>query len=406
MKHPLAIPVRHDWPGMLWACAARLPERNRRMTLRALRLAAAVGLLAACRPMGAAPTPLPTAASVFTATSPQVDSPTLESPTRASTAPTPVAVSVPGQPTRSIFVEGNLAYLGVGPRLVILDISDPQHPSLVGKTAPLEGTDPLAGFVKAITPWDRYLILTTLTAPEWHGTGVPSGLYIVDRSDPSRPHVVGSYSSQAWWDVEVLDSYALVTTRHSFEGDGITVFDLAEPGPRQVTFLTVSGGADAIRLSGVLAYVTGPHGLSILDVSVPSSPIEIVYYQFPEGATSIELSDDVAFVAGPRFSILDLSDPTNVRLIGSRRESAQIVRVDLPYAYVFSPTMTPSVLILDISSPSVPLLVGVFQRPNLSPALARSGNALFIGDQRGGLTVVDVTDPTRPVEVGTWVLPE
>ena len=42
-----------------------------------------------------------------------------------------------GGTSYAVAVAGHYAYLGVGPRVVILDVADPAHPTLVGQTAPL-----------------------------------------------------------------------------------------------------------------------------------------------------------------------------------------------------------------------------------------------------------------------------
>jgi hypothetical protein len=41
--------------------------------------------------------------------------------------------------TETVAVQGNYAYIGVGPHLVILDVSDPAHPMVVGQTGVLPG---------------------------------------------------------------------------------------------------------------------------------------------------------------------------------------------------------------------------------------------------------------------------
>src|SRR5690242_10824994 len=44
-----------------------------------------------------------------------------------------------GGATEAIFVQGNYAYIGEGPRLAIFDISNPSSPLLLGKTDPMNG---------------------------------------------------------------------------------------------------------------------------------------------------------------------------------------------------------------------------------------------------------------------------
>ena len=116
-------------------------------------------------------TPVPGTAGVeATATAPAataLPSPTLAEPTiaasatptvtpEATTTPTPspmptaVALAVTGELTfemvaheggevRSVAVDGNIAYVGVGPRLVALDVSNPGSPRQIGRSAALPG---------------------------------------------------------------------------------------------------------------------------------------------------------------------------------------------------------------------------------------------------------------------------
>src|SRR5262245_48234593 len=59
--------------------------------------------------------------------------------TAASSATTLEFVGQAGGATDAVAVEGNRAYLGVGPRLVVMDIADPAHPALLGQSPVLGG---------------------------------------------------------------------------------------------------------------------------------------------------------------------------------------------------------------------------------------------------------------------------
>jgi hypothetical protein len=71
------------------------------------------------------------------------------------------------------------------------------------------------------------------------------------------------------------------------------------------------------------------------------------------------------------------------------------------------------VLILDVSDPTAPRWLGWFDEPRSdegnthSVSLAHNGTLALVGDETfgppwGGLRLVDVQDPTDPVEVGTF----
>lgn len=44
-----------------------------------------------------------------------------------------------GGTTNAVAIQGSYAYVGVGPRLVILNIANPARPIVVGQTVPLPG---------------------------------------------------------------------------------------------------------------------------------------------------------------------------------------------------------------------------------------------------------------------------
>jgi hypothetical protein len=95
--------------------------------------------------------------------------------------PTPAAAAVQSQELelvgqfggviRAVFVEGQYAYIGQGPRLTILDISNPASPTVVGQTSPFSGLV-------------RDVFVASSTA---YVTGGEAGLWVVDVSNPARP---------------------------------------------------------------------------------------------------------------------------------------------------------------------------------------------------------------------------
>ena len=115
-------------------------------------------------------------------------------------------------------VQGNYAYIGVGPRFVILDISDYSAPFEVGKTQP---------FPEALSS----------IAISGNYAYVADGLsmHVIDVTDAYNPAEIGSYTP-----------------------------------PSETSFLTVSGN---------LAYIaTDYNGLRIVDISNPHTPVEVGFY--------------------------------------------------------------------------------------------------------------------------------
>ena len=92
-------------------------------------------------------------------------------------------------------VKGDYAYIGIGPRLAILNIADPSLPTLAGQT----GVFP--GIVNDVAVAGNYAYVADGSA----------GLRIIDVSLPSAPAEVGFYDTPgAAYDVAVAGNYAYV----------------------------------------------------------------------------------------------------------------------------------------------------------------------------------------------------
>ena len=100
-----------------------------------------------------------------------------------------------GGATYAVAVQDNYAYIGVGPRLVILDVSDPTQPTLTGQSAPLPETI------------ERIKVSGNLA---YIADGV-SGIYIFDISDPADPSQLGHYDTDGTaYDLDVEGIYVYV----------------------------------------------------------------------------------------------------------------------------------------------------------------------------------------------------
>ncbi|MFQ5616064.1 MAG: LVIVD repeat-containing protein [Anaerolineales bacterium] len=82
-----------------------------------------------------------------------------------------------GGATYAVAVQGNYAYIGVGPRLIILDVSNPFSPVVVGKTLPLPG------IVQDVYVAGNYAYV----ADDYQG------LRVIDVSNPVSPNEIDFY---------------------------------------------------------------------------------------------------------------------------------------------------------------------------------------------------------------------
>lgn len=88
-------------------------------------------------------------------------------------------VKLVGGSTWDIVVNGNLAYMGIGPRLAVVNISQPESPVLVGNIGPLPGV------VENIEVLGNYVFLAA-------GDG---GMYVIDAASPSQLVILGRFQT-------------------------------------------------------------------------------------------------------------------------------------------------------------------------------------------------------------------
>ncbi len=137
-----------------------------------------------------------------------------------------------GGPTHAVAVQGTYAYIGVGPRLVILDVSDPALPTVVGQS------DVLPDVVKGVAVAGNYAYVT-----DWSG-----GLHIINVSNPAAPTETGSYDTQGDAEgVAVTGNYAYVADWYS----GLRIVDVSNPAaPTETGFYDTPGCAKDVTVAG------------------------------------------------------------------------------------------------------------------------------------------------------------
>lgn len=163
-----------------------------------------------------------------------------------------------GGASYAVAVQGNYAYLGVGPRLVVLDVSDPAQPRPVGQTAMMPET-----------VQDVHMSGTLAYVADGEG-----GLRIVDVSDPTEPRELGGYNTDGLANgVAVVGPVAYVADG----GGDLLILDVSDPEvPRKLGREDLGGGngfAMGVVVAGRLAFVANDEGgLRVVDVSDPTQP--------------------------------------------------------------------------------------------------------------------------------------
>lgn len=328
-------------------------------------------------------------------------------PAFAHIPPAPTANSLPagadsgvelveqfGGLTISLDVQGNYAYLGIGPRLHVLELSDPDHPSLVGRSAPIEAAN---SPIHSIAVLGNYAYIA-------NGS---SGLLIFDVSNPTAPTIVGnrSWGNQSYaWRVSVQGNYAYVADRAGF----LRVIDVTNPAtPIEVGSTPSSGSIQDLTVAGNHAYLTYGSGLNfvklaIFDVSNPSAPGQIADYSMGQQSpfSSIAIVGNHAYIAADTLKILDVTDPAAPSQVGGPfLNQVYSIAVSGSFAYIGG---SYTLHVVNVANPASPEVTGSTPIPEGPLEVALSGNHLFFATWRTGLQVASVADPSHPELTGSF----
>jgi hypothetical protein len=238
-------------------------------------------------------------------------------------------ISTPSSPTqvgfrdtpgsaRSLAVAGNHAYIADSvpfgdSGLRVVDVSDPANPAEMGSCAV------------------SYISSIAVAGSHAYATGGHS-LQVLDVSNPANPWEVGSYDAPGYAeDVVVVGNYAYVAEAPSGYWGGLRVIDVTTPWrPMEVGFYDTPGYPYGVAISGSHAYVAdGDPGLRIVNVSNPYNPWEEGAYETPGSADDVAVAGDFVYIAeyaawaeatgqeiGGGLRVVDVSDPTNPTEVG------------------------------------------------------------------------------------------
>ncbi len=289
-----------------------------------------------------------------------------------------------GGSNSAIAIEGDYAYMGVGPRLMVFDIADPTNPTVMGQTAVFRGT------VRDITIQNNLAYIVT-----------PYGLYIVDLSNPIAPVQLGFHAYDEYQNrtVSVIENIAYVTS----DDQGLSMIDVSDPTAPTELGVFADSSFD-IEMNEHLIYLAG-EGLRILDISKPGQPEEINFYQTSERSYRIIIEGDSAYVkAFDAVLVLDISDPMNPVEVSNFRVDKAIFDFAVNDGLVYIVEGGRKLHILDSTSPSELRKISTYDLPHQTRSLAvkkssvSSGVYAYLG--WGGLGILDVSQPTNLKEVG------
>lgn len=305
-----------------------------------------------------------------------------------------------GGASYAVAVKGLYAYLGVGSRMVVLNIFNPNEPVAVGWTAVL------SGLVQDITVEGNYAYLAI-------GTG---GLSVVDISNVAHPYQVGYYNTvgnaQA---VETVNGLAYVA---DWAG-GVRIIDVANPtAVTEIGHFDTAGSAMDVVVSNSLVYVAESRasadsiaGVRVVSVIDPVHPSEMDFCQTQGDPQGLTIEGDALYVAeqsvwegggyvGGGLRVIDVSVPTSPTELSSVIGSANSVTVVDGHAYLAEGQQ--GLRVFDIGDPAAIVELDSRNTPGYARQIAVAGDYVYVADSRSGMRVINAANLSQLYEVAYY----
>jgi hypothetical protein len=176
--------------------------------------------------------------------------------------------------------------------------------------------------------------------------------HIINVARPREPVLVGSCVLPSdVMDLDLEDSLAFVTTLP------FSIVNVARPNS---PVLVGSSNVDASGVDAVdtIAYITAPYtGVVALNVARPAQPTTIDSLYLPNWWNDVVVVGSRAYVGGTYIKVVDISDPTDLRVIGSWTPPYLVRRLCYSAPYLYAACYDAGVCVLESTA------VGVSETP-------------------------------------------
>lgn len=296
---------------------------------------------------------------------------------------------------------GNYAYIGMGHRLVVLDVQQPTQPVVVGRSAVLSGS------------------LYELTLHQQHAYAALDGnLAVFDIHNPLNPHFVTTYPTRGPLLNMVISGNYLYTLEDSefingqWQNGGMRILDISSPAAPMEVGSFDQGGSNLGYGIGIkdhyiyLGHLSDTSKTLVIDVSDPTNPTEI--YSFPsDEITGIAIYNDYLYLSfrDDGLFIYDLANPQMPTFINNIDDvfATSGVSVDGSTIYINHFNTT---LLFDVSNPLTPVYLDEYS--DLTTAfgirseVTAEGDYLYVAYDTAGFQIIDVSTPTNISRIGEY----
>ncbi|HLP47598.1 MAG TPA: hypothetical protein VK469_16750 [Candidatus Kapabacteria bacterium] len=310
---------------------------------------------------------------------------------------------------RSLFIDGNNAYIGYDQRFIILDISK--------KSAPIKVAEiPTTCAVMSVYISGKYAYVVD-SGGRFGGPMPDSGLRIIDISTPRNPRQVGFYTNCTMdkCNAELLSIFvsgncAYIATGDSSSGS-LDIFDISNPSSPQkkghhdcelINNFCVSGNYAYCAYFLPRIYGCSRGGLLVIDISSPVSPMGKSSLAFIgcNWVRGFDFFNGYAYVSNYNYesksaslNIIDVINPGSPQMRHYYRTKGNANDVKIAGNCAFIADGSAGVSVLDISNLNEIIEVAYYQTPGRAEKIVVSGDFVYVADDSAGLLILKISTP-------------
>lgn len=276
--------------------------------------------------------------------------------------------------TKAVLIDKNIAYVGMGDCVYILQFSNPYHFDKIGHQCGLQGD------VNSITLLNDLLYVAA-----------GNSLQILDVFDPAVINEISSFQAEAIINSIFISENIVYLAAGEL---GVQMLDVSTPSkPAAGGLLDTPGSAKDIEVVGERAYVAdGDSGIRIFDISSLAAPVEIGFFDTPGISKGISIYENTAYVADGEngLSIIDISDPIEPSELGNYDTIGDAQKVKVGHNHAFLADGENGLRVLEVTDPSNPTLIGFYTTADEVLDVQVSRGIAYIAAGLDGLRVVDL----------------
>ncbi|MCG3220376.1 MAG: hypothetical protein H7641_03265, partial [Candidatus Heimdallarchaeota archaeon] len=276
---------------------------------------------------------------------------------------------------------------------LILNITDPSNPSLLGNCSTYLGVDYQAHGLAV----DGNLVYVANMA---------GGLSVINVTDTNNPTQIGMRNTPGTsYDVYVEGDFAYIADG----ANGLVVVNITDPINPTIaaTFSAGISTADSVIVEGNYAYVVDTdNGLVVVDITYPKTPSFAGEYNNND-VTDVDIYGDFLYITDiyDGLLIVNISIPTSPSLISSFPIPGYTQAIFIEGCNAYLACYNGGFQVAKIADISTPTLIGSYDTPGNAVDVFVSGYYAYVADSTSGLQIIDISNPFSPTYAGSYNTP-